>query len=277
MKKPVGCGDRNAKLYPRPQVPAFVLVVRLMAKFLRRCGKNYGWAQFEGSRCQEAIEDDSDFESCNGISRSGFESPWYEYCHDSYDDTDDGEDVYTNGVDICRDRQMIGSAVIGACDFSVWISCVFLLYDYRQILYNAVFVAGRSALCCGGSTILALQNICSSIRFSKAFRARAWLRSNLFPLNPCCVFLPQVDMSTAENTLPICSTARTFLATLPESETRPMERLGEVGVDFHVAASHVLLLCKLYIGRTNANAAVAFRLSRADSSGGTMCARKGCV
>ncbi|CAM9121681.1 unnamed protein product, partial [Hapterophycus canaliculatus] len=49
------------------------------------CGKNYGWSRFEGSRCQEAVEDNEFNPPCDGISRSGFEFPWFEYCHPDYD------------------------------------------------------------------------------------------------------------------------------------------------------------------------------------------------
>ncbi|CAM9894089.1 unnamed protein product [Pylaiella littoralis] len=79
------------------------------------CGKNYGWSQFEGSRCQEAVEDDPGFSTCQGISRSGFTFPWFEYCHPDYD-SDAGEQAeFTGGVDICGGRQLTGSAVI--CGF----------------------------------------------------------------------------------------------------------------------------------------------------------------
>lgn len=77
-----------------------------------RCGNNYGWSEFEGSRCQEAQEDrDGD---CAGRSRSGFTFPYFEYCHPDYNSDTAAEQEFTAGVDICGDRTLIGHAVIGA-------------------------------------------------------------------------------------------------------------------------------------------------------------------
>ncbi|CAN0331815.1 unnamed protein product, partial [Scytosiphon promiscuus] len=44
-----------------------------------QCGHNYGWSRFEGSRCQEAMEERDG--SCAGASRSDFTFPIFEYCH----------------------------------------------------------------------------------------------------------------------------------------------------------------------------------------------------
>lgn len=75
-----------------------------------RCGKNYGWSRFEGSRCQEAQEDRDG--PCLDASRSGFTFPYFEYCHpDYYSDEDEYE--FTGDEDICGDRLITGHAVIG--------------------------------------------------------------------------------------------------------------------------------------------------------------------
>ncbi|CAM9509059.1 unnamed protein product [Ectocarpus sp. 4 AP-2014] len=78
---------------------------------LVECGNNYGWSRFEGSRCQEAVEDNEFNPPCDGVSRSGFTFPLYEYCHPDYDSSTDG--VLTGGTDICGDRVQLGNAVIG--------------------------------------------------------------------------------------------------------------------------------------------------------------------
>ncbi|CAM9211348.1 unnamed protein product, partial [Sphacelaria rigidula] len=75
------------------------------------CGKNYGWAQFEGSRCQEAVEDR--FVPCSSASRAGVQFPWFEYCHSDYFSDAPGEKEFTDGVDICGSRAITGFAVIG--------------------------------------------------------------------------------------------------------------------------------------------------------------------
>ncbi|CAM9165509.1 unnamed protein product [Scytosiphon promiscuus] len=77
------------------------------------CGKNYGWSRFEGSRCQEAVEDNEFNPPCDGVSRSGFEFPWFEYCHPDYDSSLDSEQEFTNGVNICGERSLLGHSVIG--------------------------------------------------------------------------------------------------------------------------------------------------------------------
>ncbi|CAM9715370.1 unnamed protein product, partial [Ectocarpus fasciculatus] len=78
---------------------------------LVECGNNYGWSRFEGSRCQEAVEDNEFNPACSGISRSGFTFPIFEYCHPDYQST--GDDEFTGGNDICGDRLLLGNAVIG--------------------------------------------------------------------------------------------------------------------------------------------------------------------
>ncbi|CAM9680684.1 unnamed protein product [Pylaiella littoralis] len=77
------------------------------------CGNNYGWSQFEGSRCQEAVEDVEGFSTCQGINRSGFTFPWFEYCHPDYDSDAAEQAEFTGGVDICAGSQLSGLAVIG--------------------------------------------------------------------------------------------------------------------------------------------------------------------
>lgn len=76
-----------------------------------RCGNNYGWSRFEGSRCQEAVE--GEYGNCDGASRSEFTFPVYEFCHSDYDSSDPGEAVFTDGIDICGTRSITGSSIIG--------------------------------------------------------------------------------------------------------------------------------------------------------------------
>lgn len=76
-----------------------------------RCGNNYGWSRFEGSRCQEAAEDR--LGPCDGVDRSGFTFPIFEYCHPDYDSSVASEDAFTDGVDICAATTLRGNAVIG--------------------------------------------------------------------------------------------------------------------------------------------------------------------
>ncbi|CAM9268154.1 unnamed protein product, partial [Hapterophycus canaliculatus] len=77
------------------------------------CGFNYGWSRFEGSLCQEAVEDNEYNPPCDGVSRDEFVFPWFEYCHQDYDSTLDSEQQYTGGVDVCGERIMLGQSVIG--------------------------------------------------------------------------------------------------------------------------------------------------------------------
>lgn len=76
-----------------------------------RCGKNYGWSIFEGSRCLQSQE--ARIGSCAAKSRAGFTFPIFQYCHADYYDDASGESTYTAGVDICGDRSVVGNAVIG--------------------------------------------------------------------------------------------------------------------------------------------------------------------
>lgn len=79
--------------------------------FNHRCGNNYGWSRFEGSRCQVAqIERDG---TCVGADRTGFTFPYFEYCHPGYLDDAAGEEALRGGVDICGDKRLTGNAVIG--------------------------------------------------------------------------------------------------------------------------------------------------------------------
>ncbi|CAN0318172.1 unnamed protein product, partial [Ectocarpus sp. 12 AP-2014] len=77
------------------------------------CGNNYGWSRFEGSRCQEAVQDNEFNPPCDGISRSGFTYPLFEYCHPDYDSTDADEEEFTGGAATCGDRFVVGNCVIG--------------------------------------------------------------------------------------------------------------------------------------------------------------------
>ncbi|CAM9355064.1 unnamed protein product, partial [Choristocarpus tenellus] len=82
---------------------------------LIECGNNYGWRRFEGGRCNEAVEDDFSV-PCSAIDRSPYTFPTFQYCHPNYDSSSDSE-VYTGGNDICGDRKVVGSAVIGKSVF----------------------------------------------------------------------------------------------------------------------------------------------------------------
>lgn len=66
-------------------------------KLRYRCGQDYGWTMFEGSRCNG---------DCSGLDRADYAFPVFEYCHFDYDST--GDDV-----DVCGDRTVTGLAVIG--------------------------------------------------------------------------------------------------------------------------------------------------------------------
>lgn len=76
-----------------------------------RCGKNYGWSRFEGTRCQKAVEERDG--PCAGADRSGFEFPYYEYCHVDYYSDRASEYDALDGIDICGDRLITGHAIIG--------------------------------------------------------------------------------------------------------------------------------------------------------------------
>lgn len=76
-----------------------------------RCGNNYGWVRFEGSRCTEYSEDT--YGPCADVDRSSFTFPYFEYCHFDYDSSPSSEDEYTGGYDLCGDRSVLGNTVIG--------------------------------------------------------------------------------------------------------------------------------------------------------------------
>ncbi|CAN0530076.1 unnamed protein product, partial [Ectocarpus sp. 12 AP-2014] len=69
-----------------------------------QCGNNYGWSRFEGSRCQEAVQDNEFNPPCGFVDRSGFTFPLFEYCHPGYDSTDANEQEFTGGADVCGNR-----------------------------------------------------------------------------------------------------------------------------------------------------------------------------
>ncbi|CAM9199998.1 unnamed protein product [Ectocarpus sp. 12 AP-2014] len=102
---------------------------------LVECGNNYGWSRFEGTRCQEAVENNEFNPPCDGVSRSGFTFPLYEYCHPDYSSV--GDDEFTAGNDICGDRFILGNAVIGG-------------YVYRgnffSDLLNGAYIFGDSTM-----------------------------------------------------------------------------------------------------------------------------------
>ena len=83
----------------------------MYGKRFDRCGNNYGWVRFEGSRCTEYSEDE--YGVCADTDRSGYTFPIFEYCHFDYDSSISSEDDYTGGNDICGDRSVLGTTVIG--------------------------------------------------------------------------------------------------------------------------------------------------------------------
>ncbi|CAM9766583.1 unnamed protein product [Scytosiphon promiscuus] len=110
LRNPFRCSfDRDTDdLYCGDVGHTFVEEVNLI-----ECGKNYGWSRFEGSRCQEAVEDNEFNPPCEGIDRSGFEFSVFEYCHPDYDSSASEESVYTGGNDFCGDRYIEGTCIIG--------------------------------------------------------------------------------------------------------------------------------------------------------------------
>lgn len=47
-------------------------------KLCERCGNNYGWGQFEGSRCQSAVQFRDEYASCDVADRSAYTFPIFE-------------------------------------------------------------------------------------------------------------------------------------------------------------------------------------------------------
>lgn len=80
-----------------------------------RCGNNYGWSRFEGTRCQEAVQGNKLNPMCEHIDRSEFEFPYFEYCHPDYHSDKASEREFTGNNDFCGDRLITGHAVIGTC------------------------------------------------------------------------------------------------------------------------------------------------------------------
>lgn len=94
--------------YAYIHVPYEELSARVFGLDPCRCGNNYGWSVLEGNRCQNNVENK---DPCDTIDRSIYEPPYFEYCHQDYQ----GQDTaFTAGIDICGDRSIVGSAVIGA-------------------------------------------------------------------------------------------------------------------------------------------------------------------
>lgn len=75
-----------------------------------RCGNDYGWSIFEGSRCQ--VEQEDRIGTCAGRSRAGYTFPMFEYCHPNYPADPDSVSDLTGGVDVCGARAIEGLAVI---------------------------------------------------------------------------------------------------------------------------------------------------------------------
>lgn len=76
-----------------------------------RCGKNYGWSHYEGSRCQSDVQERNGL--CKDLDRSKFTFPIFEYCHPDYYSDADGEEEFVGGVNVCGDRLITGHSVIG--------------------------------------------------------------------------------------------------------------------------------------------------------------------
>lgn len=91
--------------------PLYITLHLFMLPLAGRCGNNYGWSRFEGSRCQVALEDL--YGSCLDADRTGFTFPYFEYCHPGYSDNADNEENYRGGTDICGSRLITGNSVIG--------------------------------------------------------------------------------------------------------------------------------------------------------------------
>lgn len=70
-------------------------------------GKNYGWSRFEGSRCQEAVQNNDYNPACKNIDRSGFEFPIFEVCIAARAPTDSGHEECGETVFAVRDIAII--------------------------------------------------------------------------------------------------------------------------------------------------------------------------
>lgn len=70
-----------------------------------RCGKDYGWRMFEGSRCNDGYEGYSG-DNCAGLDRAAYTFPIFEYCHFDYDSS-------AEEFDACGDRTVTGLSVMG--------------------------------------------------------------------------------------------------------------------------------------------------------------------
>lgn len=68
-----------------------------------RCGYNYGWNTFEGSRCNEGFDG---ADACPDLDRADYVFPTFEYCHFDYDSSSDI-------VNLCGDRLVTGLSIIG--------------------------------------------------------------------------------------------------------------------------------------------------------------------
>lgn len=77
----------------------FVIII------IDRCGKNYGWRMFEGSRCNDGFED-YDGAGCADLDRADYAFPSFEYCHFDYDSA-------SEEYDVCGDRAVTGLSIIG--------------------------------------------------------------------------------------------------------------------------------------------------------------------
>lgn len=78
-----------------------------------RCGYNYGWNTFEGSRCNEGF---NGADACPDLDRADYVFPTFEYCHFDYDSS-------SATVNVCGDRLVTGLSIIGQ---------IFLFYSFSQ-------------------------------------------------------------------------------------------------------------------------------------------------
>ncbi|CAM9956915.1 unnamed protein product, partial [Ascophyllum nodosum] len=78
-----------------------------------------------------------EYGACADTDRSGFTFPIFEYCHFDYDSSLSSEDDYTGGNDICGDRSIVGTTVIGGY--------VYRGQAYADLLYGAYVFADFTA------------------------------------------------------------------------------------------------------------------------------------
>ncbi|CBJ28224.1 glucose sorbosone dehydrogenase [Ectocarpus siliculosus] len=138
------------------------------------CGNNYGWSRFEGSRCQEAVQDNEFNPPCDGISRSGFTFPLFEYCHPDFDSTDADEQKFTGGADTCGNRfvekddggwavgTIISDASIQIISFAEDADGEIMLLDYNHNIYPMPCGNLCATICLDQAEDLPAYEICAS-------------------------------------------------------------------------------------------------------------------